>query len=76
MEFTAKQIAEFLNGRVIGDENITISKVCKIENGEKNGLSFLANPKYESYIYTTKASIVIVNNTFTPEKKYLVLWLK
>lgn len=69
MEFTAKQIAEFLNGRVIGDENITISKVCKIENGEKNGLSFLANPKYESYIYTTKASIVIVNNTFTPEKK-------
>ncbi len=68
MEFTASQIAAILNGKVEGDENITISKLSKIEEGETGGISFLANPKYTNYIYTTKASVVIVNDSFIPEK--------
>ncbi len=69
MEFSAKQIAEFLHGRVEGDENIKVTKVCKIEQGEKGSLSFLANPQYAHYIYDTEASIVIVNEDFLVEKK-------
>ena len=64
MEFSAKQIAQLLNGKVEGDENVLVSKLCKIEEGEKGGLSFLANPKYNHYIYDPQASIVIVNETF------------
>ena len=68
MEFTAKQIAEVLNGKVEGDENIKVSNLSKIEEGNPGTLSFLANPAYEKYIYETNASIVIVNEDFTPEK--------
>ncbi len=65
MEFTAKQIAELLNGQVEGDANVKISRLSKIEEGEPGSISFLANPKYTPYIYTTKASLVIVNKDFT-----------
>ncbi|MEE1094434.1 MAG: LpxD N-terminal domain-containing protein, partial [Bacteroidales bacterium] len=58
MEFSAKQIAQMLQGTVVGDENAVVSKLCKIEEGEKGGLSFLANSKYNQYIYDTEASIV------------------
>lgn len=68
MEFSAKQIAQLLNGKVEGDENVLVSKLCKIEEGEKGGLSFLANPKYNHYIYDTEASIVIVNEAFEKER--------
>ncbi len=61
MEFTAKQIAELLNGQIEGDANVKISKLAKIEEGEVGAISFLANPKYTQYIYSTKASLVIVN---------------
>ena len=68
MEFTASQIATLLKGTVEGDPTVKVSKFSKIEEGEKGGISFLANAKYINYIYDTKASVVIVNNTFIPEK--------
>lgn len=69
MEFTAKQIADLLNGTVEGNSEIKVNNLSKIEEGRKGTLSFLANPKYTNYIYTTEASIVIVNNDFKPEKE-------
>ena len=68
MEFSASQIAQFLNGEVQGDPEIKVSNLSKIEQGEPGTLSFLANPKYTSYIYTTDASIVIVGKDFIPEQ--------
>lgn len=62
MEFTAQQIAEFLKGKIEGDASIKVSNVAKIEEGEPGTLAFLANPKYEKYLYTTEASIVLINN--------------
>ncbi len=64
MKFTAAQIAGILNGTVDGDEEIEVSKLAKIEEGSKGSLTFLANPKYTHYIYSTQASITIVNNDF------------
>lgn len=64
MKFTAAQIAGILNGTVDGDENIAVSKLAKIEEGSKGSLTFLANPKYTHFIYSTQASITIVNNDF------------
>ncbi|MBN2636922.1 MAG: UDP-3-O-(3-hydroxymyristoyl)glucosamine N-acyltransferase [Prolixibacteraceae bacterium] len=69
MEFQAKDIAAFLNGEIEGDENVKVFKVSKIEEGETGALAFLANTKYENFIYTTKASIVLVNKTFIPRSK-------
>jgi UDP-3-O-[3-hydroxymyristoyl] glucosamine N-acyltransferase len=69
MNFSAKQIAGMLDGKIDGDENAEVSKLSKIEEGKPGSLSFLANPKYTQYIYSTKASIVIVNNDFVPEQK-------
>lgn len=69
MEFSAKQIAQMLEGRVEGNENAVVGKLCKIEEGEEGGLSFLANPKYNHYLYSTKASIVIINEDFEPEEE-------
>lgn len=68
MEFTAKQIAAYVGGEIVGDENATVCTFAKIEEGVKGALSFLANPKYASFIYETKSSIVLVNNDFVPEK--------
>ena len=64
MEFSAQQIASLLEGDIIGDPSILVSGLSKIEEGKIGTLSFLANPKYEDYIYTTAASIVIVNKEF------------
>lgn len=69
MEFSAKQIAEYIQGTVVGDEQATVHTFAKIEEGMPGSLTFLANPKYTHYIYQTKASIVLVNNDFTPEQK-------
>lgn len=68
MEFTASQIAEALNGKVEGTNNVKVSNVAPIEAGKPGTLSFLSNPKYTEYIYTTRASIVIVNEDFEAEK--------
>jgi UDP-3-O-[3-hydroxymyristoyl] glucosamine N-acyltransferase len=68
MNFTVRQIAQLLNGHIEGDPEIMVTGLSKIEEGLPGTLSFLANPKYTSYIYTTRASVIIVNKTFTPEQ--------
>ncbi len=69
MKFSAEQIAGIINGKVDGNPNVEVNTLAKIEQGTKGALSFLANPKYEEYIYTTASSICIVNNTFSPSSK-------
>jgi len=66
MQFTAQAIAEFLGGTVTGDPAATVSEFAKIEEGRAGALSFLANPKYEQYVYTTASSVVIVGADFAP----------
>ena len=68
MQFTAKQIADFIGGRVEGNENATVSTFAKIEEGKEGAITFLSNPKYTSYIYETKASIVLINDDVQLEK--------
>lgn len=68
MIFTAKQIADFLHGEVIGDPNVEVTTFSKIEEGKSGTLTFLGNPKYTSYIYETEADIVLVNNDFVSDK--------
>src|SRR5471030_2695042 len=62
MQFTAQQLAFMLNGTVEGDPAMAVNQLAKIEEGQAGSLTFLANPKYEQYLYTTNASVVIVNN--------------
>ncbi|MDR0835201.1 MAG: UDP-3-O-(3-hydroxymyristoyl)glucosamine N-acyltransferase [Tannerella sp.] len=69
MEFTAQQIADFLQGEIIGEPTVKVSNFSKIEEGKPGTLTFLANPKYEHFIYQTKASIVLVNEDFSPSSK-------
>jgi UDP-3-O-[3-hydroxymyristoyl] glucosamine N-acyltransferase len=69
MEFTAATIAGFLKGEVVGNPDTVVSTVAKIEEGHEGALSFLANPKYEHYLYTTKSSIVLVNKSLVPSAK-------
>jgi len=67
MKFTAEQIAGILNGEVVGNPNAEVYKLAKIEEGSEGSLTFLANKKYSNYIYSTLATITIVNNDFIPE---------
>jgi len=76
MVFTASQIAGILEGEVDGNPEIAVHKLAKIEEGEKGSLTFLSNPKYTPYIYTTKASITIVNKDFTPEQNLATTLIK
>ncbi len=69
MEFTAATIAGFLKGEIEGNPDVKVNTIAKIEEGQIGALSFLANPKYEHYIYETKSSIVLVNNSFVPSSK-------
>jgi len=69
MNFTANDIAEFLNGEVDGDGTVAVNNVSRIEEGEPGTLSFLANPKYVHYIYETKSSIVLVNKDFVADQE-------
>ncbi len=68
MEFTAKQIAEFIGGRVEGNEQAKVHTFAKIEEGKEGAITFLSNPKYTHFIYETKASIVLVNDDLELEK--------
>lgn len=68
MEFTARQIADLLKGKIEGKEDAKVYRLDKIEEGAEGGLTFLANPKYTPFIYTTKASVVIVDHTFVAEQ--------
>lgn len=68
MEFTAKQIAEFVQGRVEGNENAAINTFAKIEEGHEGAISFLSNPKYTHYLYDTKSTIVLINEDVVLEQ--------
>ena len=67
MEFTAQQIADLLSGTIEGDANVKVNRLAKIEEGDAGSLTFLANKKYEEFIYRTQASLVVVNADFVPE---------
>ncbi|MEO8961360.1 MAG: UDP-3-O-(3-hydroxymyristoyl)glucosamine N-acyltransferase [Ginsengibacter sp.] len=69
MEFTARQIADLINGTIEGNPDVAVSSFGKLEDAVAGQLAFLANPKYEDFIYSTKASIIIVNTTFLLEKE-------
>jgi len=76
MNFTAGQIADQLNGIVVGDKEVDINSLSKIEEGVKGSLTFLANPKYTEYIYITKASAAIVSDDFKPTKEIKTTLIK
>lgn len=76
MEFSAKQIATFIQGEIIGDENATVHTFAKIEEGMPGAISFLSNPKYTPYIYETQSSIVLVNRDFVPEHEVSATLIK
>lgn len=76
MKFTAEQIAGILEGEVVGNPNAEVFKLAKIEEGTEGSLTFLANPKYINYIYSTKATITIVSNTFVPEQEITTTLIK
>lgn len=69
MELTAKQLAQVLKGTVEGDSDVKVTDVARIEHGKPGNLCFYANPKYEQYVYTCQASILLVNNDFTPKSE-------
>ena len=69
MKFTAKQIAEILNGEIVGNSDVEVHTLSKIEEAAEGSLTFLANPKYTPYIYTTQASITIIGQDFIPYQK-------
>ena len=76
MKFKAQQIADILEGDVVGNPEEEVSKLSKIEEGEKGSLTFLSNPKYNAYLYTTNASVAIVNRSFVPEKEVKTTLIK
>ena len=76
MNFTTGQIADQINGTVIGNRDAVITSISKIEEGSKGSLTFLANPKYTEYIYSTNASAAIVSNDFKPTEKIQITLIK
>ena len=76
MEFSAKQIATFIQGEIVGDENAIVHTFAKIEEGIPGAISFLSNPKYIPYLYETQSSIVLVNKDFTPEQEVKATMIK
>lgn len=76
MKFTAEQIAGILDGEIIGNPHAEVYKLSKIEEGSEGSLTFLANPKYANYIYTTAATIAIVNKSFEPEQEIKATLIK
>ena len=76
MKFTAEQIAGILEGEVVGNPNAEVFKLSKIAEGQEGSLTFLSNPKYQNFIYTTQASVTIVNKTFVPETNLTTTLIK
>jgi UDP-3-O-[3-hydroxymyristoyl] glucosamine N-acyltransferase len=76
MKFTAEQIAGILGGEVVGNPNAQVSRLSKIEEGSEGSLTFLSNPKYNHFIYSTQASVTIVNMTFVPESEITTTLIK
>lgn len=76
MKFTAAQIAGILQGEVVGNPEVEVYKLAKIEEGTEGSLTFLANPKYINHIYSTQSSVTIVNSTFEPEQEIATTLIK
>jgi len=76
MEFSVEQIAQMLEGTVVGDASVKISKLGKIEEADAKSVSFLANLKYEAFLYQTNAGAVIVNEDFEPKQEYKTTLIK
>jgi UDP-3-O-[3-hydroxymyristoyl] glucosamine N-acyltransferase len=76
MKFKAEEIAQYLKGEIVGDPAVTVDNVSKIEEGKAGTLAFLANPKYENYLYTSDASIVLVNRDFNPRQAVKATMIK
>jgi UDP-3-O-[3-hydroxymyristoyl] glucosamine N-acyltransferase len=76
MQITVRDLSVLLNGEVVGNPDAILSTVAKIEEGKPEALSFLANPKYESYIYTTGSTAVLVNKTFEPSQQLTTTLIK
>jgi UDP-3-O-[3-hydroxymyristoyl] glucosamine N-acyltransferase len=76
MNFTAQQIAGILEGDIVGNPDVEVSRLSKIEEGTEGSLTFMANPRYKSYMYSTKASIIIVNRTFEPDSEISTTLIK
>ncbi len=76
MEFTAEMIASLLEGTIVGNKDAAVSKVSSIEEAEAGSLTYLTNPQYERFIYTTRASIVIVDNSFEPQESLQTTLIK
>jgi UDP-3-O-[3-hydroxymyristoyl] glucosamine N-acyltransferase len=76
MQITAAELAALLQGELVGDGTTVLNKVAKIEEGETGALSFLANPKYEAFVYTTQSSAVLVNKSFTPTQPVQTVLIK
>ena len=76
MQFTAEMIAGLLNGEIVGDKEATVSTVSSIDGGKAGSLTYLTNPRYEQYIYTTEASIVLVDKTFEPKESVKATLIK
>ena len=76
MKFTAEEIARFLQGEIVGDPAAVISNISRIEEGKTGTLAFLSNPKYENYLYTSEASIILVNSDFIPKHPFKATLIK
>ncbi len=76
MQFTAEMIAGLLSGEIVGDKNATVSTVSSIDGGKEGSLAYLTNPAYEQYLYTTEASIVLVDKTFEPKQEVRTTLIK
>jgi UDP-3-O-[3-hydroxymyristoyl] glucosamine N-acyltransferase len=76
MQFTAKQISEFINGTIEGDADAKVQELSKIEDGKPGSLCFLSNPKYENFLYSSNASVVIVSQGFIPSQKITATLIK
>ncbi|AWA30552.1 UDP-3-O-(3-hydroxymyristoyl)glucosamine N-acyltransferase [Flavobacterium magnum] len=76
MKFTAAQIADILEGEIIGNPDAVVFKLSKIEEGTDGSLTFLSNPKYNNYIYSTQASVTIVNASFIPDAPVFTTMIK
>ena len=76
MKFTAEQIAGILEGEIVGNPKTEVFRLSKIEEGTEGSLTFLSNPKYLNYIYSTKASVTIVNENFVPESPLTTTLIK
>ena len=76
MQFTAEMIAGLLNGTIVGDKGASVSTVSSIDGGKAGSLAYLTNPAYEQYLYTTEASIVLVDSTFEPKQEVKTTLIK